>query len=78
MVLHVLLPPEENAFENDLHEESIDNGRSRFREFSHLNDLDRLGVLCDERQGNKPSFPVIMFRGRPAARLSRTYDRKKE
>lgn len=49
MVLRVLLPPEENTFEDNLHEEFIESERSGSREIPHLNDLDSFGILCDER-----------------------------
>jgi len=49
MILRVLLPPEENTFEDNLHEECVESGRSVSREIPHLNDFDGLGILRDER-----------------------------
>ena len=43
--------------------EPVDNRRCDSHEIPYLNDLDGLGVLGDERYGDKPSFRVNMFRG---------------
>ena len=49
MVLRVLLPPEENTFKDDLHEECFESERSGSHENSHLNDFDGLRILRNER-----------------------------
>ena len=77
MVLRVLLPPEEDTFEDYLHEGSVENEGSRCQS-PHLNNFDGLGILRDERQGDKPSSPVSELRGGPAVGFGRTHDRKKE
>lgn len=61
MIFHVLLPPEENAFKNDLGKGSFSNERCGSHEIPHLDDLDGLGILGDERDGDKPRMSVIMF-----------------
>ena len=78
MVFRVLLPPEENAFKDDLHEESVGDAKDSSRKIPHLDDLDGLGILRDEGEGDKPSSSVIMFRGRQVVGFGRTYERKKE